>query len=82
MLGMVDVELIKKMKARGCSIREISRVTEWSRQTVRKTLAAPSKPPVYTLTRPRPSPVMDPYIDIVESWLEGDKSVVSRSFCK
>lgn len=73
MLGMVDVELIKKMKARGCSIREISRTTGWSRQTVRKTLAAPAEPPVYTQTRPRPSPVMDPYLDIVKSWLDADE---------
>lgn len=69
---MVDVELIKKMK-RHHSIREISRMTGWSRQTVRKTLAAPAKPPSYTQTRPRPSPVMDPYLDVVKSWLEGDK---------
>jgi transposase len=71
---MVDVELIKKMHERGRSIREISRMTGWSRQTVRKTLAAPAEPPVYTQSRARPSPVMDPYIDIVESWLEGDES--------
>jgi transposase len=71
---MVDVELIKKMHERGRPIREISRMTGWSRQTVRKTIAAPAEPPVYTQTRPRPSPVMDPYIDIVKSWLEGDES--------
>jgi len=73
-LRMVDVELIKKMHERGRSIREISRMTGWSRQTVRKTLAAPAEPPVYTQSRARPSPVMDPYIDVVESWLEGDES--------
>ena len=39
MLGMVDVELIKKMDGRDCSIREISRMTGWSRQTVRKIVA-------------------------------------------
>lgn len=74
MLGMVDVELIKKMHDRGGSIREISRLTGWSRQTVRKTLAAPAEPPVYSQTRPRPSPVMDPYIDVVKSWLDADGS--------
>jgi len=72
-LGMVDVELIKKMSERGHSIREISRMTGWSRQTVRKHLAGAAKPPTYTQTRPRPSPVMDPYLDVVKSWLEGDK---------
>jgi len=72
-LGMVDVELIKKMSERHHSIREISRMTGWSRQTVRKHLAGAAKPPTYTQTRPRPSPVMDPYLDVVKSWLEGDK---------
>jgi transposase len=71
---MVDVELIKKMHERGRSIRDISRMTGWSRQTVRKTLAAPAEPPVYTQIRPRSSPVMDPYIDVVKAWLEGDAS--------
>lgn len=74
MLGMVDVELIKKMRDRGRSIREISRMTGWSRQTVRKVLAGPAAPPAYTQSRPRPSPVMDPCIGIVESWLDADES--------
>jgi len=69
---MVDVELIKKMCERGRSIREISRLTGWSRQTVRKVACGPAAPPVYTQSRARPSPVMDPYIDIVKSWLDGD----------
>ena len=38
MLGMVDVELIKKLQTDGWSIREIARTTGWSRQTVRKAL--------------------------------------------
>lgn len=74
MLGMVDVEMIKKLRERGHSIREISRVTGWSRQTVRRALEAPAEPPVYTQTRPRPSPVMDPYVEVVKSWLEADES--------
>jgi transposase len=71
---MVDVELIKKMRERGRSIREISRMTGWSRQTVRKVLAAPAEPPIYNLSRARPSPVMDPYLDIVKAWLEADET--------
>lgn len=74
MLGMVDVELIKKMHGHGRSIREISRLTGWSRQTVRKTLAAPAEPPVYVQTQPRPSPVMNPYIAIVKAWLADDET--------
>lgn len=71
---MVDVEMVKKMRDRGRSIREISRLTGWSRQTVRKVLAAPAEPPIYNLSRARPSPVMDPYLDIVRAWLKADET--------
>lgn len=74
MLGMVDVELIKKMHEREHSIRDISRMTGWSRQTVRKTLAAPAEPPVYDRSTPRPCPAMDPYMDVVRQWIGDDKS--------
>jgi transposase len=73
-LGMVDVELIKKMHEREHSIRDISRTTGWSRQTVRKTLIAPAEPPVYALSTPRPCPAIDPYLDIVRQWIAGDES--------
>ena len=74
MLGMVDVELIKLLKKNGRSIREISRMTGWSRQTVRKHLEAPAEPPTYHAASPRRSPVMDPYLDVVTRWLEDDES--------
>ena len=74
MLGMVDVELIKKMHERDHSIRDISRMTGWSRQTVRKTLAAPAEPPVYDRSTPRPCPAMDPYMDVVRQWIGDDES--------
>ena len=74
MLGMVDVELIKKMHEREHSIRDISRMTGWSRQTVRKTLAAPAEPPVYDRSTPRPCPAMDRYMDIVRQWIGDDES--------
>ena len=73
MLGMVDIELIKKMRKKGYSIREISRITEWSRQTVRRHLDAPAEPPSYSLARPRPSPVMDPFLGVVRQWLREDE---------
>lgn len=73
MLGMVDVEMIKQMKQHH-SIREIARMTGWSRQTVRKHLAGAAEPPVYQIEKPRPRPVMDPYIGVVKAWLEADKS--------
>jgi transposase len=70
---MVDVELIKKMHGREHSIREISRTTGWSRQTVRKHLTGPAEPPVYTQNGPKPSPVMGPYLEVVRRWLDDDK---------
>lgn len=70
---MVDVELIKQMKKHH-SIREISRTTGWSRQTVRKILAGPAAPPAYALTAARPSPVIGPYLEVVERWLKDDES--------
>jgi len=72
-LGMVDVEMIKQMK-RHHSIREIARMTGWSRQTVRKHLAGAAQPPAYQIAKPRPRPVMGPYLDIITSWLEADES--------
>ena len=77
MLGMVDVELIKQMKKHN-SIREIARMTGWSRQTVRKHLGAPAAPPTYTARGPRPSPVMDPYLVVVKQWLEDDEDAPSK----
>lgn len=72
MLRMVDVEMIKQMR-RHHSVREISRMTGWSRQTVRKVLAGPAAPPAYVLSCARPSPVMGPFLPFVERWLKDDE---------
>jgi len=69
---MVDIEFIKLRVRDGWSIREIARRTGWSRQAVRRAMAAPSAPPRYELTATRPSPVMGPYLPLVERWLEDD----------
>ena len=74
MLRMVDVEFIKLRARDGWSIREISRRSGWSRQAIRKALAAPATPPRYELSAPRPSPVMGPYLDLVRGWLEDDET--------
>ncbi len=74
MLRMVDVEFIKLRARDGWSIREISRRSGWSRQTIRKALAAPAAPPRYELSAPRPSPVMGPYLDVVRQWLADDET--------
>jgi transposase len=70
---MVDMEFIKLRARDGWSIRRIARCTGWSRQTVRKALAAPAEPPRYGLRSPRPSPVMGPYLDLVRRWLAEDE---------
>src|SRR5665647_2007900 len=73
-LGMVDVEFIKLRARDGWSIRETARRTGWSRQAVRKALAAPAAPPRYELSAPRPAPVMGPYLPLVRQWLADDES--------
>lgn len=74
MLRMVDVEFIKLRARDGWSIRELHRRTGWSRQAIRKALAAPAAPPRYKLSAPRPSPVMGPYLDVVRQWLADDET--------
>jgi len=71
---MVDVEFIKLRARDGWSIRELHRRTGWSRQAIRKALAAPAAPPRYKLSAPRPSPVMGPYLDVVRQWLADDET--------
>jgi len=73
-LRMVDVEFIKLRARDGWSIRETARRTGWSRQAIRKALAAPAATPRYERRSPRPSPVMDPYLPFVRQWLAGDES--------
>ena len=70
---MVDIEFIRKKHfIEGWSIRKIAKNLGTSRQSVRKALAS-SEIPRYKLTVPRPCPVMDPYKDLIMSWLEADK---------
>ena len=60
MLGMVDVEFIKLRARDSWSIRGTARRAGWSRQAVRKALAAPAVAPRYERSSPSPSPVMGP----------------------
>ena len=74
MLTVVDIEYIRrKHYIEGWSIRKISRQLEISRPTIRKALRS-AEPWHYTLTQPKPCPVMSPYREIIVSWLESDKS--------
>jgi transposase len=66
---MVDVEFIRKKHfLEGWSIRRLSRQLQLARQTIRKALTS-SEPPRYHLRQPRPCPAMDPYRELILSWL-------------
>ena len=54
------------------SIRQIAEGNHYSRKTVRKAIADASVPE-YRLTAPKPCPVMDPYLPVIEDWLKEDK---------
>ena len=54
------------------SIRQIAEGNHYSRKTVRKAIADASVPE-YRLTAPKPCPVMDPYLPVIENWLKEDK---------
>jgi len=71
---MAEIEVIRRKFYRdGWSIRKIARQLEISRQTVRKALNHPG-PWQYTLTQPKPAPVMDAFRDIIVAWLKQDQS--------
>ena len=72
MLKMVDIEFIRKKHfVDGWPIRRISRQLGISRQAVRKALSS-SDVPRYHLTKPRACPVMDPFRQIIITWLTDD----------
>jgi transposase len=57
----------------GKSIREIQRQTGHDRKTIRKALR--SEPKGYAKRKAQPYPVLGPYMDLIDSWLEWDKEV-------
>ncbi len=73
MLGMVDIEFIKKKHLQeGWSIRRIARCLAINRITVRKAIAA-KEIPRYRLSCEKPAPVIGPVMGIVEQWLKEDQ---------
>ena len=71
---MVDKEYIRKLYfVKGLSIREISRRLGHSRVTVRKMLKD-SDIPRYQRRKPTPSPVMDPFREVIQKWLDEDEN--------
>lgn len=73
MLKVVDIECIRKLHFReGWSIRKIAKELHHSRKTVRKALKD-AGPWEYRLTRPRPSPKVGPFRDLIREWLKTDQ---------
>jgi transposase len=56
----------------GKSIRQISRETGHSRKTIKKILC--QEPYGYSCRQRQPYPVLEPYLPIIDRWLEEDKS--------
>lgn len=75
---MIDIEYIRKMyHLEGWSIRKLSRNLGHARQTIRKVVNN-SQIPKYDLKKPRSFPVMDPYRDVIQEWLDNDKSAPKK----
>lgn len=72
MISMSKAYSIRQLRMMGCSIAEIARKTEVSRDTVYKYLAKEdfSKHPPQ---RRRRSKILDPYRSPIESWLDEDR---------
>lgn len=70
---MVQKEYIRFLYFReGESLRSISKRTGLHRNTVKKALSN-SEIPKYTRTAPIQHPVLGPYLDVINAWLEEDK---------
>jgi transposase len=55
------------------SVRQIAREMHHSRRTIR-TAIHDAGPPRYTLSTPRSRPVLDPFLALIDRWLEDDKT--------
>ena len=78
MIRMAEKESIRKKHfVEGWSIRKVSKMFEISRQTVRKALKD-STVPVYRIKKPRKSPVMDPFREVISKWIISDRDVPKK----
>ena len=64
--------LRRKVLVDGLSIREVARQNGCSRETVKRALLDPS-PSVYHMSAGRKCPVMDPFREVIDSWLREDR---------
>lgn len=72
MISMSKAYSIRQLRMMGCSIAEIARKTEVSRDTVYKYLAKEdfSEHPPQRRSKPK---ILDPYRSLIESWLDEDR---------
>ena len=76
-MGIYSVELYLRVRqacAEGMSQREAARVFNVSRDTVRKMMSF-SVPPGYRRTVEVLRSKLDPFIPIIEGWLEADRTL-------
>ena len=59
------------------SIRELADKHGVHRRTVRQALASAMPPPRKAYAR-RPRPAMDPWVEVIDSWLLGDRDVPGK----
>jgi transposase len=64
--------LRRKVLVDGLSIREVARQNGCSRDTVKRALVDPA-PSVYHMSETRKCPVMDPFREVIDKWLLGDR---------
>jgi transposase len=73
MLAVEHYELIRRQVIiEGKSQRDVAKELHHSRKTITKALAL-RIPPGYRLSKPRPSPVIEPVRHIIDAWLEQNK---------
>jgi transposase len=73
MLAVEHYELIRhQVIIEGKSQRDVAKELHHSRKTITKALAL-RIPPGYRLSKPRPSPVIEPVRHIIDAWLEQNK---------
>ena len=72
MISMSTIYSIRQMRMQGCSIAEISKCLNVSRDTVYTYLRKDDLSPLMPKSRPRTS-VMDQYRPLIESWLDEDE---------
>ncbi|MHB1490844.1 MAG: IS21 family transposase [Cellulomonas sp.] len=67
-------EIRRDRRVEGRSIRELSQAHHVHRRTVRQALASAVPPPRKVYSR-RPMPAIDPFVEVIDSWLLADREV-------